>query len=265
MKIKMLGTAAYEAWPGMFCNCPTCAKVRKLRGKDLRTRASILVDETIKIDAGFDNFLHSVEEGVDFEKIEDIFITHSHTDHFIKEDLDLAIRCGINLYGNIEVYNIMKDFTDEEYMYKVNLINPFETIKTGDGHIVTSIKAEHSGDKVCDLNYVISFEGKTIAYLTDSGLYRDEKTWEFLKQFKFDAIISECTSGWLDFDPYYHQTFNGVCTARKRFMNMGCIKDDTPYYLTHFSHNVGLLHSEMCERAEPLGYTICYDGMDIVV
>ncbi len=29
MKIKYLGTAAYEGVPAMFCNCPVCKKAMK--------------------------------------------------------------------------------------------------------------------------------------------------------------------------------------------------------------------------------------------
>ena len=87
MKIKILGTAAAEGWPGLFCNCQTCQKVRRLGGKNIRSRSSVLIDETLMIDAGFDNFMHSLTDNADFTKIKDVFFTHEHTDHCVASDL----------------------------------------------------------------------------------------------------------------------------------------------------------------------------------
>jgi len=34
MKVKILGTAAAEGWPALFCRCPACQRARKLGGKN---------------------------------------------------------------------------------------------------------------------------------------------------------------------------------------------------------------------------------------
>lgn len=265
MKIRILGTAAAEAWPAIFCNCDTCKKVREVKGKNIRSRSSILIDETLMIDGSFDNFMHSLQNGVDFRKIKNVFFTHNHTDHFLKNDYLDAFTSDLCIYGNEDVINSLLTYKDKPEVYTgINVINPYETVKTNDNHVVSTVKAEHSPDLTNQLNYIIKGD-KTIAYLTDSGLYRDEKTWDYLKDFKFDAVISECTCGWLDFEPYYHQTFAGVLKARERFISMGCINENTPYYITHFSHNAKLLYEEMVEKAKPYNIEVCYDGMDIII
>lgn len=38
MKITYYGTAAGEAWPGVFCRCELCEKARALGGRNIRTR-----------------------------------------------------------------------------------------------------------------------------------------------------------------------------------------------------------------------------------
>ena len=50
MKLKFLGTAASEGIPNPFCNCELCTKARHEGGKDVRTRASALIDGVIQID-----------------------------------------------------------------------------------------------------------------------------------------------------------------------------------------------------------------------
>ena len=86
MKIKVLGTAAYERVPAMFCSCPICNYAREHGGKEVRTQAQVLINDDLLVDFGQDSFYHSLRFGVDFQQIKNILITHSHSDHFIPED-----------------------------------------------------------------------------------------------------------------------------------------------------------------------------------
>ena len=45
MKITFLGTCAAEGFPGLFCKCDTCNKARILKGKNIRSRFSIMINE----------------------------------------------------------------------------------------------------------------------------------------------------------------------------------------------------------------------------
>lgn len=94
MKIQFLGTAAAEGIPAIFCNCRICENARKERGKDIRHRAAILVNEDLMVDFGPDTFSVGIERAVDFRKVKYILITHSHSDHV---DL-LAIACNLIRY-----------------------------------------------------------------------------------------------------------------------------------------------------------------------
>ena len=50
MRLRVLGSAAAEGWPAMFCSCPGCQKARANGGKDLRRRTAYLLDEDTLID-----------------------------------------------------------------------------------------------------------------------------------------------------------------------------------------------------------------------
>ena len=50
MKIQILGTAAAEGWPALFCNCEACRRAREKGGKNIRTRAGTLIDDQLLID-----------------------------------------------------------------------------------------------------------------------------------------------------------------------------------------------------------------------
>ena len=63
MKFTMLGTAAYERVPSMFCNCAVCRLAGERGGKNLRADTQALIDDNILIDIGLDtyhNFLHAI-------------------------------------------------------------------------------------------------------------------------------------------------------------------------------------------------------------
>ena len=53
MKITFLGTAAI-GYPLAFCNCENCQQARIYRGKSIRKRSSILINENLLIDLGPD-------------------------------------------------------------------------------------------------------------------------------------------------------------------------------------------------------------------
>ena len=89
MKITYYGTAAGEAWPGVFCSCELCQKARELGGKNIRTRSQALINDDLLLDMPPDNYLHSLYYGLDLSKVKTLLFTHSHSDHCYPGDLEL--------------------------------------------------------------------------------------------------------------------------------------------------------------------------------
>jgi phosphoribosyl 1,2-cyclic phosphate phosphodiesterase len=87
MRIKFLGTGASEAIPAMFCRCRICENARKVGGKEMRTRAGVLINDDLMVDFSTDAYWHARNYGLDFTKLKSIIITHGHSDHFNVEDL----------------------------------------------------------------------------------------------------------------------------------------------------------------------------------
>ena len=52
MKIKILGSAAYERVPAMFCTCGVCEQARKSGGKNVRTQAQVDYDYVTALEYG---------------------------------------------------------------------------------------------------------------------------------------------------------------------------------------------------------------------
>ena len=89
MKVQWLGTAAAEGWPALFCRCEACRKAVQLGGKNIRMRASALVDDELLIDAGPDLYAQKLRFGLDLSVVRTILITHEHSDHFLPDNFEL--------------------------------------------------------------------------------------------------------------------------------------------------------------------------------
>lgn len=107
MKIHFLGTAAAEGVPNVFCRCDTCLQSRKLGGKNVRTRASVILDDTWKFDYSADSQMQALRDDIDLGQIEHLLVTHTHYDHFQPQDLISriegfahGIEHPLRIYGN---------------------------------------------------------------------------------------------------------------------------------------------------------------------
>src|SRR5512136_2933531 len=87
MRVQFLGTGAAEAVPGLFCNCPTCQRVRELGGRNVRCRSSVLINDDLLIDYGPDTSAQATRFRLDLTCVRDIVFTHSHLDHLCTYDL----------------------------------------------------------------------------------------------------------------------------------------------------------------------------------
>ena len=87
MRIRVLGSAAAEGWPALFCECEGCRKARANGGKDLRRRTAYLIDDDTLVDIGPDVYSATLEYGIDSSKFRRLLITHSHTDHLTPREM----------------------------------------------------------------------------------------------------------------------------------------------------------------------------------
>ena len=80
MELTLLGTGAI-GYPLAFCNCENCQTARKKRGKSIRKRASLLINDDLLIDLGPDTQTAMCMYNKDMGKIKYLLQTHIHTDH----------------------------------------------------------------------------------------------------------------------------------------------------------------------------------------
>lgn len=282
MKLQYFGTAAAEGIPAVFCNCAVCQEARKKKGRYVRTRSQAMLDDKFLIDFNADTYMHSLKYGVNLSKLEHLFITHVHDDHYYPVEF-LNRRKGyapilqtptLTVHGSEDLplyaekeWNAVcepEDGLREEQRLVFDLLRPYER-KEIDGYFITPLPAVHGTPH--PYIYVFEKDGKALLYYNDSGYLPDE-TLQFLKEtkIKFDAVSFECTWGPDDAlgAAKYHLGLPNVILMRQKLMENGNYTKDTIGVITHFSHNrKGVGYGNMKKIAKKNGFILAYDGMKI--
>jgi phosphoribosyl 1,2-cyclic phosphate phosphodiesterase len=268
MKIHFLGTAAAEGWPGLFCRCEHCRRARTLGGKNIRTRSSAIIDDTIKIDFPPDTYHHVLRDHLDLAAIEHLLITHTHTDHLQAADLEKrapvlahGIEHPLHIYGHdLALYHIANAVNLKTNRYELHLVHPFQTFQIDEQTRVTPLLADHDkrGLQTC-LLYFIERNGKSLLYGHDSGWFPEE-TWRWLEGQTFDGTILDCTNGPLP-GRSNHLNIEAVLEMQDLFKQKKMLRENGKVIATHFSHNGGLLHEELEQIFTPHGIIVAYDGL----
>lgn len=271
MKLQILGTAAAEAQPALFCECDTCRYAMKHGGKDVRKRCCYLLDEDTFIDFGPDINAQVMMYGIDWTKIDRIIFTHSHSDHLAPIELlwrhtgYSKVTKTIDIYGDTAVHEKIKKLMEYENAKMVeHQVSPGDIFKAGDMEIL-ALRADHDPASM-PLNYVITRNGKTILIANDTG-YWDDANWELIKNYgrKLDLAIIECTYAFLHDQSKHHLCKKYTTVFRDKLVELGLMDKNTRCITNHFSHNGRPLHKDMEEYFLPLGIEVAYDGMTIEI
>lgn len=272
MKLQYLGTAAAEAFPGLFCSCEKCVRARLAGGRNLRTRSQAVVNGKILIDFPADTCAHVMRYGLDLLDIRACLITHIHGDHFYPTDLSYARRGfsdpgenweGLDIYGSEDIAGPLAGPTSHTEKMKIHTVEPYVPFETA-GCTVTALKASHGSPH--PYIYIISDGEKTMLYGNDTGLFPAE-TMDYIRSsgVRFDLVSLDCTGG-------MHETLNyptHMCIGlnektRADLTEAGAADGRTLFVLNHFSHNgLDALYDDFAPKAAERGFLTSYDGMTV--
>lgn len=273
MRIQYLGTAAAEGIPAIFCNCENCRAARQRGGKDLRARSQVLFDQELLVDFSPDTYWNSVRHGVALTRLRALLVTHSHSDHFIPNELDMhgglyakdMVSPTLDIYCNDRVYGIASRHLQQDYQLpdvvqtvRLHQVMPMDRFHAA-GFTITALRAHHNEDEVC-LLYLLEKDGKRILYGNDTGIFFSE-VFDFLAGKPLDLVSLDCTNGTGKSRTGRHMGFAENAVVVARLKELGCLSPQSIIVSTHFSH-VGMLpHAQASERAAQYGAIAAYDGM----
>ncbi len=280
MRVTFLGTAAATAMPLPFCNCRICMEAKKLKGKNLRKRASVVINDDLLIDLGPDSINSCYQYDIDLSKIKYLLQTHAHSDHFdaghfITRHPEYATKhlnpitvlasqktfCAMNQMLKDEDANA--DIFDTNFQIKLkfslNSIAPSEKVVLGD-YTIMALDSMHDANQQA-LIYLIRHQGKIVLYGTDLLAFRED-TYQTLQSIKLDLLIIDHTYG-EGYNSGGHLDAGQVKQIIKQLKKMDVITDTTMIYATHLSHEGNDTHEKMQSLAIQNGYHISYDGLVI--
>ncbi len=274
MRITYFGTAAGEAWPGVFCNCDLCRRARALGGRNIRTRSQALVNEDLLLDMPPDNYLHTLYGGLNLQAVKALLFTHSHADHCYAQDLETLREPYSHTYpGQLQVYGndaverkvlaACRSLGGIEERFCFHRLRPNETVTVGP-YTVTALRATHAPEEVC-LFYHITDGEKALLYAHDTGAFTAENL-DTLSRLKLPlSLVSlDCTQQ-SQRDGKYHMGLVDAAEQKDVLLQKGLADGKTLWVVNHFSHNGGWLHDEITARAAAYGMLASYDGMQITV
>lgn len=283
--MKFLGTGAGEGIPNPFCTCKVCENARRVKGREIRTRSSFMLDKKNIIDIGADFFAQSFLYNESFAQIENVLFTHMHEDHinfslFWERKVRLSNEGHIlNAYFTDDAINYINDFYKSSPITSgctdclkpdnagIIVLNCNKTYKIGD-YSVTPVKANHSTNfEKNGSNYLIEKNGKKMFYGLDSGYFTDD-AFNLLKNQKLDILITECTAPALNEypDDHCHMDITLCLKNLDKLYSINAITHDTQIYLSHIAP-INMTHAELTQYMnsldKPYRVSVAYDGLDI--
>lgn len=271
MKIKYLGTAAYEGIPGLFCRCETCEKSRRAGGRNLRSRSQALVNDDLLLDFPPDTLWHFQRFGFDWSKIDCCLITHSHSDHFYPEDMEMAAdgychgyERTLHYYAAEDAYRRIDALVRRSSMKRAadaTKVSPFDEFTAG-RYDVLALPASHAPDS-SPLVYRISAGGKSLFYGHDTGVLSEKSFERLAAAGRLDLISLDCTGGLVSGMRKGHMCLDTCLEVLESMEKAGIVDGRTVKVINHFSHNGGATYEELVAAARPYGIIVSYDGLEI--
>ena len=279
MNILFLGTGAAEGIPALFCNCEYCRNVRLRGGKDVRSRAQVIVDRELSIDFSPDVFSHGARAGVDLSAIKYLLVTHSHCDHFYAHDFVLRgykyakdmTSPALTILGSGEVLEVFLESVRREMRPDVadtialKRLSAFEPVSFGEW-TAHPLKARHSSHE--PFVYLLEGRDKRILHLTDTGILPDESFayLEALGGRPCDLVTLDCTFLY-DERPHSdrHMGVKENAAVLSRLADKGLVDGHTKAVITHFSHNSEPDEEKLARAERELSAIAAYDGMRLEI
>lgn len=283
--MKFLGTGAGEGIPDPFCSCRICENARLVRGKEIRTRSSFMIDDETVIDLGADYLAQSVFYSVPFTRLKNVLFTHMHDDHidhtFIWERF--VKRSGGDFPLNIFIVGEAEDYFNDFYFSSrvtsgssffanpkniiINRLEFGEKYKIGN-YFATPLKGNHStAFEKNAANYLLEKGERLLYYAVDSGWFLDE-TVSSLSDRHLDFFIGECTvpAENRNKESDNHMDITLCLKNLDRLYSFGAIDENTKIYLTHIAPS-DRTHAElsdfMAHINKPYKVNVAYDSLEI--
>ncbi len=229
---------------------------------DARRSSCMMIGDNILIDCGFHTMDSLRIAKKDISEITDLFITHFHADHFIKEHAEmiadgkatpLRLWCrrdaSVPQMKNVDVIRM----EEGEYYHE------------GTGTNAKAVYANHE-ESSFPQHYVFCIDGVKMMYATDGG-WMTTRAIQYLKKNEIDILIIDATCGECigEYRIFEHNSLPMLRMMIPSLKKIGAIKKNGRIYLTHVAPSLHKPHYELQESVKEDGFIVAYDGMTFTI
>lgn len=255
-KILFLGTSAADFSPLLKTRFSRCFD------KNARRSSCLLLNDWFLIDCG----PHCMESlsiaGADVGRITDLFLTHTHADHFCAqhaEELARGKSRPLNIWcrrdcvlPEIPNTRIIRMEFGREYSAAENLS-------------VFAVDANHD-EYSFPQHYIFQLGGKKIMYATDGSWFLT-RSYNRLKNIHLDLLILDATCGETvgEYRIAEHNTLPMIRLFLPSLKTVGIVDDNTKVYLTHIAPSLHRPHDAIQASVQADGMTVAFDGLEILL
>lgn len=255
IRFTFLGTGAAD-YPADF------ESTKNKFSKDIRRASCVLINNQFLVDCG-PHVLESLKiKGCSPSEITDIFITHTHSDHYDVNNIEKIARKAnkavklwcrrdavMDLPDNIEIVRMTQG---KEYTFRENFT-------------VTATDANHDENSFPQ-HYIFNFFGKKILYACD-GAWFLTRSFYLLKDLNLDMIVFDATCGdYLgDFRMAEHNSIPMIRNMLPSLRTINAVTSKTKIFLSHIAPSLHKSHKETCRIVKQDGLIPAYDGLEILL
>lgn len=255
-KVMFLGTCACDFSQKLTTEFKDCFD------KNVRRASSIIIGKNLLVDCG-PHVLESLKiAGYKAEDIDNIFITHLHSDHFnydnisaIAQQHDTPINLWVRRDAEVkEIENVKVIKKDEQAEYQIT-----QDIS------VTALDANHDEQSFPQW-FLFEMSNKKLLYALD-GAWFLTKTYDFLKNSRVSCMIVDATCGNYigDYRIAEHNSIPMIKMMIPSMKTVGIISDFTKIYMSHIAPSLHSPHTEIEKQVKDLDIKVAFDGLSISI
>nr|MDO8080111.1 MBL fold metallo-hydrolase [Candidatus Freyarchaeota archaeon] len=256
MKIKVLGSSSGWALPRIGCSCKICSSTNQ---KDKRSRPSILINDSILIDAGPDVYHQFLR--LEISKVDSIVLTHSHPDHiFGLHDLipkKFKAMKGVPIHGSEKTWTTFNRLFPNAG-YKKEIFEEYIPFEAG-GLKFTPVPVVHS-KSAPTVGFVIEDGNSILCYFSDFRSFSKEEDKKY-----FEGVDCLFLDGSVLKNPFpvWTNKWGHISIIEGIKLATECRTKKTIF--THIGHRT-IPHDDLSELLRKKGeFYPAFDGMDLQV
>ena len=255
-ELLFLGTCACDFSKRLDSDC------KERFDLDARRSSALLINDSFLIDCGPHTLDALRIAGKRAEDITDLFITHTHEDHYNPENISRLAAAKIT---PLRIW-VREDARLCEFKNAtVSRMKLFENYSVTDELTLTAVPANHD-QLFFPQHFVFDNKGKKLFYGCDGGWLLNA-SYNYLKGAHLAVAVLDCTTGDYpgDFRMGEHNSIPMIRLMLPSLKTVGAIDDTTAVLLSHLAPSLHKPHAETVQIARSFGADVAYDGMVLTV